>query len=81
MSGDHLPKLEVFVKFDEFNYWLSRTRDLIAKAETYSYPAFQESFRELQRETRNFEMDSLAALFQFDQAMKGTTNGCSTQGQ
>jgi hypothetical protein len=81
MSGDDLPNLEVFIKFDEFNYWLSRTRDLIAKAETYSYAAFQESFRELQRETRNSEMDLLAALFKFDQAMKGTRNGCSTQGQ
>jgi hypothetical protein len=28
-------KRECFIRFDEVNYWLSRTRDLITNAETY----------------------------------------------
>ena len=47
-----LSKLDCFIRFDEVNYWLSRTRDLITNAETYSYPAFRESFRELRREAQ-----------------------------
>jgi hypothetical protein len=44
-----LSKLECFSRFDDVHYWHSRTRDLIATAETYSYLAFRESFRELRR--------------------------------
>jgi hypothetical protein len=48
-------KRECFTRFDKVHYWLSRTRDLIANAETYSYPAFRESFRELRRKSRRDE--------------------------
>jgi len=73
-------KLECFVRFDEVNYSLSRTRDLITHAETYSYWAFHESFRELRREARISEVSLISALYDFDKAMKGETNG-SEQGQ
>ena len=43
---DGLRKLDCFSRFDAVAYWMSRTRDLIANAETYSYPAFRESFLE-----------------------------------
>jgi hypothetical protein len=79
-QGDDLPKLEVFIKFDELNYWLSRIRDLINAAETYNYAAYRASYRELRNESRNAEIALLTALFEFDQAMKGATND-STQGQ
>jgi hypothetical protein len=62
-------KLDCFIRFDEVRYWLSRTRDLIANAETYSYPAFRESFRELRREARKSEMELVIALFRFERAM------------
>ena len=64
-----ISKLECFIRFDEVNYWLSRTRDLIANAETYCYPAFSESFRELRREARKSEMELVIALFRFERAM------------
>jgi hypothetical protein len=53
-----LGKLECFSRFDHVHYWHSRTRDLIANAETYSYPAFRESFRELRRESRMIQVKS-----------------------
>ena len=62
-------KLECFIRFDHVSYWHSRTRDLIASAETYSYPAFRESFRELRREARKSEMELVIALFRFDKAV------------
>lgn len=65
---------ECLVQFDEVAYWLSRTRDLIGNAETYSYPAFQQSFRELRREARRSEFALLVALYRFKQAMKGEAN-------
>ncbi len=65
-----MSKLDCFIRFDEVNYWLSRTRDLIASAETYSYPAFRESFWELRREARKSEMELVIALFKFERAMK-----------
>ena len=65
-----LSKLECFIRFDDVSYWHSRTRDLIANAETYSYPAFRESFRELRREARKSEMELVIALFHFERAMK-----------
>jgi hypothetical protein len=65
-----MSKMDCFNRFDTAAYWLSRTRDLIANAETYSYPAFRESFRELRREGRKSEMELVIALFKFDRAMK-----------
>jgi hypothetical protein len=64
-----ISKRECFTRFDHVNYWHSRTRDLIANAETYSYPAFRESFRELRREARKSEMELVIALFRFERAM------------
>lgn len=68
-QGGGTRKLECFIRFDEVSYWLSRTRDLIANAETYSFPAFRESFRELRREARKSEMELVIALFRFERAM------------
>jgi hypothetical protein len=65
-----LKRLECLLWFDNVSYWHSRTRDLIAAAETYSYPAFRESFRELRREARKSEMELVIALFRFERAMK-----------
>ena len=63
-------KLECLIQFDEVTYWLSRTRDLIGSAETYSHSAFQESFRELRREARKSEFALLVVLYKFERAMK-----------
>jgi len=65
-----LSTLECFIRFDEVNYWLSRTRDLIASAETYAYPAFRESFRELRREARKSEFALVVALYKFQREME-----------
>jgi hypothetical protein len=65
-----ISKLDCFIRFDEVNYWLSRTRDLITNAETYSYPAFWESFRELRRESRKAEFALVLALYQFRHEME-----------
>ena len=64
-----LNKLDCFIRFDGVNYWHSRTRDLIANAEAYSYAAFRESFRELRREARKSEMELVIALFRFEKTM------------
>ncbi|MGD1210464.1 MAG: hypothetical protein ABR973_03770 [Candidatus Acidiferrales bacterium] len=70
MEGDGvISKLECFNRFDEVNYWLSRTRDLITNAETYSYRAFRKSFWELRRKARKSEMELVIALFRFERAM------------
>ena len=69
-QDDGLSKRECFPLFDKVHYWLSRTRELIANAESYSYPAFRESFRELRREARKSEMELVIALFQFEKAKK-----------
>jgi hypothetical protein len=63
-------KSDCFIRFDDVSYWHSRTRDLIANAGTYSYPAFRESFRELRREARKSEMQLVITLFQFEKAMR-----------
>jgi hypothetical protein len=63
-------KLDCFMRFDEVNYWLSRTRDLITNAETYSYRAFRKSFRELRRKSRRAEFALVVALFKFDKEME-----------
>jgi hypothetical protein len=39
-------KLDWFIRFNEILYWLSRTREPIAAAETYGYRAFRRSSRE-----------------------------------
>ena len=69
-----ISKLECFIRFDEVNYWLSRTRELITNAETYCYPAFRESFRELRREARKSEFGLVIALFKFEREMRGEAN-------
>ena len=65
-----ISKLNCFTRFDEVHYWLSRTRDLIANAETHCYPAFRESFRELRREARKAEFALVVALYQFYRGME-----------
>ena len=61
---------ECFTRFDAVKFWHRRTRDLIADAETYSFPAFQESFRELRRESRRAEFALVVALYQFEQEIE-----------
>ena len=68
-------KLECFTRFDGVNHWLSRTRDLIANAETHSYPAFRKSFRELRRGSRRAEFALVVALYQFQREMEERANG------
>ena len=63
-------KLDCFIRFDEVNYWYSRTRELIANAEIDSYPAFRESFRELRRASRKAEFELVIALYHFQQEME-----------
>jgi hypothetical protein len=67
-------KLDCFIRFDRVNYWLSRTRDLIATAETHSYPAFRKSFRELRRELRKAEFALVVALYRFQRGMEEQAN-------
>jgi hypothetical protein len=67
-------KLDCFMRFDDMNYWLSRTRELITSAETYCYPAFRESFRELRREGRKSEFGLVLALFRFKKEMEREAN-------
>jgi hypothetical protein len=63
-------KLDCFIRFDEVNYWHSRTRELIANARSHGYPAFRESFRELRRESRKAEFELVIALYHFQQGME-----------
>jgi hypothetical protein len=69
-----ISKLDCFIRFDEVSYWHSRTRELIASAETYSYPAFSESFRELRREGRKSDFELVLALFRFKKEMEKEAN-------
>lgn len=66
--------MDCFVRFNEVAHWLKRTHDLVVNAETYSYPVFRESFRELRREARKSEMGLVIALFQFERALKKATS-------
>jgi hypothetical protein len=50
-------KPDCYARFDRVTYWLARTRDLIASSETYTYPAFRQSFRELRRKGRKAEIE------------------------
>ena len=63
-------KLDCFIRFDDVSHWLSRTRELIAKAETYSYAVFRQSFRELRRESRKAEFELVITLYQFEREME-----------
>jgi hypothetical protein len=63
-------KRECFIRFDEVQYWLSRTRDLITHAETYRYRAFRKSFRELRRGSRKAEFALVVALYHFYRGME-----------
>jgi hypothetical protein len=65
-----LSKRHCFIRFDELAHWMSRTRDLIANAEDYSYPAFLESFRKLRRKSRRAEFALLLALYHFQHEME-----------
>lgn len=65
-----MSKLECFIRFDEVNHWHSRTRELIANAETHSYRAFRKSFRELRSESRKAEFELVIALYHFQQGME-----------
>jgi hypothetical protein len=65
-----LSKLECFIRFNDVHYRLSRTRDLIANAEAYSYPAFLGCFRKLRRESRRAEFALLLALYKFQREME-----------
>jgi len=68
-----LTKLDCLLRFDEVAHWMSQTRDLITRADSYSYsyPAFRESFRQLRREARKSEMELVIALFRFERQMRG----------
>jgi hypothetical protein len=68
-----ITKLDCFIRFDEVNFWLARTRDLIANAEAYSCAAFVESFRQLRREARKSEFALVIALFHFKKVMEKQT--------
>jgi hypothetical protein len=70
MLDNWMNKEECFARFDYVKFWHSRTRELIANSETYSYSAFQESFRELRRESRRAEFLLVVALYQFEQEME-----------
>jgi hypothetical protein len=74
-----MSKMDCFSRFDAAAYWMSRMRDLIANAETYSYPAFRESFLELRREARKSEMELVIGLFQFEKAMKREATDADNQ--
>jgi hypothetical protein len=63
-------KRDCFIRFDEVHYWHLMTRELIANAETQSYPAFRKSFRELRRESRKAEFELVIALYHFQQGME-----------
>lgn len=63
-------KIECYARFGEVRLWHSRTLNLISNAESYSYPAFRESFWELRRESRRAEFALVVALCRFEQAME-----------
>jgi hypothetical protein len=74
-----LSRRECFIRFDEVNHWLSRTRDLIADAETYYFPAFLESFRELRRKSRKAEFALVLALYHFRREMEAQATNADNQ--
>jgi len=78
-TGKRIGKLDCFARFDAVTYWLSRTRDLIAGAETYGYPAFWEAFRKLRREARKAEFALVVALYQFQRNKEKEASETVTQ--
>jgi hypothetical protein len=78
-QGGGLNKLDCFSRFEDVHYWLSRTRDLIANAEAYSYPAFLESFRKIRRKSRRAEFALLLALYKFQREMEAQTTDADKQ--
>ena len=72
-------KLVCFTRFDQVSYWMSRTRDLIAGAETYNYPAFWEAFRKLRCEARKAEFALVVALYQFQRSKEQEASETVTQ--
>lgn len=67
---DSMNKLECFTRYEEVRLWHSRTLNLIANAESYTYPAFRESFWQMRRESRRAEFSLVIALCRFEQAME-----------
>jgi len=65
-----MKKLECFARFDDVNFWHRRILRLIAHAESYTYPAFRESFWALRCESRRAEFALVVALCRFEQAME-----------
>lgn len=63
-------KEECFARFEEVRLWHSRTLNLIANAQSYTYPAFRESFWELRRESRRAEFALVIALCRFEDWME-----------
>ena len=75
-SQDGAPsKRDCLNRFDEVVYLLSRTRDLIASAEAYNFPAFLETFRKLRRKSRRAEFALLLALYRFRREMEEQATG------
>jgi hypothetical protein len=56
--------------FDDTSYWLSMIFDLIANAETYSFPSFLKSFWKLRRKSQRAEFALLLALYKFQREME-----------
>jgi hypothetical protein len=73
MQDDAMNEEECFARFDDVKFWHSRTRALIAEAETYSYPAFEESFRELRQESRRAEFLLVFALLSIRTGNEGAS--------
>lgn len=71
---DRMNMQECFSRFDDVKFWRSNTRDLIADAESYSHAVFQESFRELRRESRRAEFLLVLALYQIEQGIEDRTS-------
>jgi hypothetical protein len=69
-QGGELRKLVCYIRFAALTYWHSRTRQLISEAETYSYPAFRQSFRDLRRKSRRAEFELMLALLRFEKEME-----------
>ena len=63
-------RLDCFNRIEEVNFWVSRTRDLIANAETYSFSEPLDSFRKLRRKSRPAEFALLLALYKFQCEME-----------
>lgn len=65
-----LNQLDCFIRFDEVIFWLLRTLDLIATAETHRYGAYWGSFRMQRRESRKAEFALVIALYRSHDEME-----------